>query len=466
MTRNSQLLLVVFISAAHLAISLVAIAWLFDYIDQANHEQTRTQAAKANHATCTQTIAHVNSMNLKGLDRQSNDWSRLQAFVEETGRSDDSFVSIIDTNSGAIICHPSLSVNKKLYGSNWDKHVANRQKGSFLTQITASLFRHNSGVLMAGDSAMYLAHGSPIQELEICIVSHRKLSTSTGQLMPVLKGFSFATVLALGLLATVLSTFVVKRIASNDLKIQSKLENLVDERTDELELTKNAIVFGLAKLAESRDSATGEHLDRIRKYVTILATDLQSIYEEEIDSDFIKILAIASSLHDIGKVGIPDSILLKPGRLTTLERSIMQKHTVIGGECIEAIGHKLGDNDFLEIAREVAYWHHEHWDGGGYPHKLSGDDIPISARIVAVADVYDALTSRRPYKRAMSHVESRAVVVSGSGQMFDPEVVAAFLRHEAEFQQIVKRYNSQDESDSNSGRDYKPETTGSLTAKV
>ena len=283
--------------------------------------------------------------------------------------------------------------------------------------------------------------------------------------LEILEGFAFAGVLAMGLLVTVLNTFVTKRIAANDIRIQSKLERLVDERTDELERTKNAIVFGLAKLAESRDNDTGEHLDRIRKYVTILATDLQSIYDE-IDNDFIKNLAVASSLHDIGKVGIPDSILLKPGRLTTLERSIMQKHTVIGGECIEAIGVKLGDNDFLEIAREVAFWHHEHWDGCGYPHKLSEDDIPISARIVAVADVYDALTSRRPYKRAMSHSESRAIVLSGSGQMFDPEVVAAFLRHESEFQQIAKRYQNLEPRESKAIPVLKSPETSSTPAEV
>jgi HD-GYP domain-containing protein (c-di-GMP phosphodiesterase class II) len=172
-----------------------------------------------------------------------------------------------------------------------------------------------------------------------------------------------------------------------------------------------------------------------------LANDLKGLHDE-IDDEYIHNLGIASSLHDIGKVGIPDSILLKPGKLTSLERSIMEKHTTIGGECLEAIGSKLGENDFLLMAREVAYWHHEQWDGGGYPHKLVEDEIPISARIVAVADVYDALTSRRPYKRGMSHTESRSIILSGSGQKFDPEIVSAFLRHEDEFKKIARRYQN------------------------
>ena len=403
--------------------------------------QISTQVGQANHATIAQAVAHVESMELSSLAFESEDWHRLQDFVEDTGRSDNAFLSVIDLTNGAIVCHPTLARDRRLHGSSWDNYVINSSEGSFLDQITDSIFQENSGVLMAGESSLYWAHGQSIPELGICVVSHRKLNEANLNLLAMLKGFSFAGVLALGLFVTVMNVFVTKRIAANDIRIQSKLERLVDERTDELELTKNGIVFGLAKLAESRDNDTGQHLDRIRKYVTILATDLQATYDE-IDSEFIKNLAVASSLHDIGKVGIPDSILLKPGRLTTLERTIMQKHTVIGGECIEAIGRKLGDNDFLEIAREVAFWHHEHWDGGGYPHKLSEEAIPISARIVAVADVYDALTSRRPYKRAMSHTESRAIVLSGSGQMFDPEVVAAFLRHESEFQQISKRYQN------------------------
>ena len=441
MTRNSKLLLVVLISTAHLAISLVAIAWLFGCLEQNYRQQISSQVSQANHATIAQAVAHVESMNLGTLSYKSDDWCRLQEFVEDTGRSDDAFLSVIDLTNGMILCHPTLTRDGRLHGTSWDDYVINSSEGSFLDQITDSIFQENSGVLMAGESSLYWAHGQSIPDLGICVVSHRKINESNLNLLAMLKGFSFAGVLAVGLFVTVMNVFVTKRIAANDIRIQSKLERLVDERTDELELTKNGIVFGLAKLAESRDNDTGQHLDRIRKYVTILATDLQATYDE-IDSEFIKNLAVASSLHDIGKVGIPDSILLKPGRLTTLERTIMQKHTVIGGECIEAIGRKLGDNDFLEIAREVAFWHHEHWDGGGYPHKLSEDAIPISARIVAVADVYDALTSRRPYKRAMSHTESRAIVLSGSGQMFDPEVVAAFLRHESEFQQISKRFQN------------------------
>lgn len=213
------------------------------------------------------------------------------------------------------------------------------------------------------------------------------------------------------------------------------LEERISEKSRELSRTQNAIIFGLAKLAESRDTDTGEHLDRIQKYVTILAKDLSAIHPQLNDSA-IRNLGFASSLHDIGKVGIPDSILLKPGRLTDGERKVMEHHTVIGGECLEAIQNRLGENEFMEIAREVAWSHHEKWDGTGYPHQLVGDEIPLVARIVSVADVYDALTSKRPYKRAMSHEESRKILLKGKGTQFDPDIIEAFTRHELEFESI------------------------------
>ena len=120
----------------------------------------------------------------------------------------------------------------------------------------------------------------------------------------------------------------------------------------------------------------------------------------------------------------------------------MELHAAMGGECLEAIGGRLGNNDFLEMAREVAFWHHERWDGTGYPHKLHSTSIPLSARIVSVADVYDALTSRRPYKDPMSHEKSREIIVNGSGSQFDPKIVEAFLRHQEEFQAVAAEYNS------------------------
>ena len=148
-------------------------------------------------------------------------------------------------------------------------------------------------------------------------------------------------------------------------------------------------------------------------------------------------LAFASSLHDIGKVGIPDAILLKRGPLTPEERKVIEQHAEIGGRCLEAIQHQLGNDDFLELAKLIAFTHHERWDGDGYPFGLSKDKIPLAGRIVAVADVYDALTTKRPYKRAFPHEEAYQLIVSGAGTQFDPDVVAAFVHNADEFAQIA-----------------------------
>lgn len=214
-----------------------------------------------------------------------------------------------------------------------------------------------------------------------------------------------------------------------------EFDQQIADKTSELNRTQDAIIFGLARLGESRDTDTGEHLDRIRQYVTILAEDLSSQCSH-FDEARIRNLGLASSLHDIGKVGLPDSILLKPGRLTEGERKVMEYHTVIGGECLEAIQSRLGENGVMDMARDIAWAHHERWDGSGYPYQLAGDAIPLVARIVAVADVYDALTSKRPYKRAISHAESRKVLLDGKGNHFDPMIIDAFIRLEEKFEAI------------------------------
>ena len=200
--------------------------------------------------------------------------------------------------------------------------------------------------------------------------------------------------------------------------------------------TRDAVIFGLAKLAESRDDDTGEHLERIQAYVAVLGRELCGIYPQ-IDDDTVAMLALTSSLHDIGKVGIPDAVLLKPGGLDDRERAIIEKHPLIGGDCLLAIKRRLGEDDFLEIACEIALAHHERWDGGGYPFGLTGDVIPLSARIVAVADVYDALTTKRVYKEAMSHDQAREIIDKGSGIHFDPDIVAAFLTRQEDFRRLA-----------------------------
>lgn len=197
---------------------------------------------------------------------------------------------------------------------------------------------------------------------------------------------------------------------------------------------RDMTVFALAKLAESRDPETGGHLERVQQYAVALAMDLKDRGRfEEIDDEFIDMLRVASPLHDIGKVGIPDCVLLKPGPLDADEWEIMKSHTVSGRETLSRAIEQFQEADFLMMARDIAAHHHERFDGTGYPDGLSGRAIPLAARIFALADVYDALISRRVYKPAYAHPVARNYIHEASGGHFDPEVVAAFDSCEQQF---------------------------------
>lgn len=206
------------------------------------------------------------------------------------------------------------------------------------------------------------------------------------------------------------------------------LEQCVEERTREIFETRDLVFFTLARLAESRDPETGEHLERIEGYTGMLVNWLaeNGPYQSQIDCAYRAQLCRSSILHDIGKVGIPDSILLKPSQLTPDEFEIMKQHTRIGAEALEDSALKSKSCKFLSLAVEIARYHHEKFDGSGYPQGLKGLDIPLSARIVAIADVFDALTSERVYKSAMDPTSARDLIVSESGKHFDPAIVEAF----------------------------------------
>jgi putative two-component system response regulator len=206
--------------------------------------------------------------------------------------------------------------------------------------------------------------------------------------------------------------------------------------------SRDLMIFAMAKLAESRDKDTGAHLERMREYSRILADELSSWpkYCEQIDGDYVQLIYLTSPLHDIGKVGIPDAVLLKPGSLTAEEFEIMRQHTVFGGNTLAAVSQARPDAQFLSMAYEIAMTHHERWDGAGYPNHLKGEKIPLCGRIVALADVYDALRSKRVYKPEYSHQTSRALILEGRGTQFDPDVVQAFLNREEEFLGIAEQF--------------------------
>jgi putative two-component system response regulator len=232
--------------------------------------------------------------------------------------------------------------------------------------------------------------------------------------------------------------FIVKPFEPAELKVRIR----AGERILGLE-TRDLMIFALAKLAEARDPETGAHLERVQRYSRVLAQQLadQPFYARLIDNEFIRLIYLTSPLHDIGKVGIPDHVLLKPGRLTVDEFEIMKRHTTIGAKTLDAALAQNPSASFLCMARDIAASHHEWYDGTGYPSGLAGDQIPLSARIVALADVYDALTSKRVYKAAFDDDLAHDTILQGRGTHFDPDIVDAFLQTEELFQDIRARYH-------------------------
>ncbi|MBN1910159.1 MAG: response regulator [Pirellulales bacterium] len=230
-------------------------------------------------------------------------------------------------------------------------------------------------------------------------------------------------------------------LANNQIQeFNCELEQLVEQRSHEILATRDIAIFALAKLADSRDPETGEHLERMRHYCRILAEYLskEGPYHDVVDDTFVDNIYRSSPLHDIGKVGIPDAILLKPGKLTTEEFEIMKRHTTIGADALRQAAEQSSSGGFLAMAELIARSHHERFNGSGYPDGLAGSNIPLAARVVALADVYDALTSPRVYKSAFDPDDAKRMIEEERGKHFDPAIIDAFLACEEAFRDVVR----------------------------
>ena len=225
------------------------------------------------------------------------------------------------------------------------------------------------------------------------------------------------------------------------LQFNEQLKAKVAQQVEEINSAQLAMLFALAKLSHTRDDDTGLHLERVQYLCKLLAAALAETpaFKYTITPEFISTIYHTSPLHDLGKVGIVDAILLKPGRLTDDEFEIMKTHTTIGAETLASVHRQYPKNEFIKMGIEIAKYHHEKWDGSGYPEGLSGESIPLSARIMALVDVYEALRARRPYKEPFPHEKSKAIIIEGSGKHFEPKIVDGFLSIEAEFETF---YNS------------------------
>jgi response regulator RpfG family c-di-GMP phosphodiesterase len=219
------------------------------------------------------------------------------------------------------------------------------------------------------------------------------------------------------------------------------------ERTESLQLTQDVTILSLASLAETRDNETGSHILRTQRYVRVLAEDLvkRGLYTDDLSGDQIDLLYKSAPLHDIGKVGVPDSILRKPGKLDESEWIEMKKHAQYGYDALRIAEERLGSSSFLRVAGEIALTHHEKWDGSGYPRGIAGKDIPLAGRLMAIADVYDALITKRVYKEAFSHEKATAIIVEGKETHFDPYLVDTFLERIADFMRINLEFKNAEE---------------------
>jgi len=401
----------------------------------------RNYAAQCRLTAC-ELARRINESPVRTVEPGAADWQQLQAMCETTHVPHNGFVTIMRSDSGSLLCHSQLSQDPRLLSSfpGLAPLVSSRGVTSLIEAARQAAAR--GGLPTTGtievDGRLYIAAGVCLPQLNAVLAvaqPEESVAVASSELVnPLLRAGLVLTLSVVGATALI-TTYLVSRFETTLTTVNASLEHEVQARTESLVRTRNAVVFGLAKLSESRDKDTAGHLERIRSYVTILASQMAKS-NSEIDHNFVANLAIASALHDIGKVGVPDGVLLKVGRLTSSERRAMQMHTELGGECLAAIGRQLGEDDFLELGHEVALAHHEQWDGSGYPHGLQGKQIPLSARIVAVADVYDALTSDRPYRPALSHAEAREWIVSQYGTQFDPEVVEAFVARETDIARI------------------------------
>lgn len=258
---------------------------------------------------------------------------------------------------------------------------------------------------------------------------------SSGGVDYIVKPFQQAEVIA-----RVRTHLNLRRMRQEVEQYNKRLQSMVEEQVREISDSQIATIIALSKLAESRDDDTGNHVERTVTFCRLLAHKLRMhpACSETLDDEYIDDLIHAATLHDIGKVAIPDRILLKPGPLTSEEFAVMKTHTLRGAETLELVRARYPRNKFLTMGILIARSHHERWNGSGYPDGLKGEEIPLCARIMAMADVYDALRSRRPYKEPMTEAATRSILVSERGKHFDPNVIDAFLAVEGEFEAVYR----------------------------
>lgn len=439
---RSRCFLLPLLVSAQAGCLLFGVAWATGWLWDTYQFVVNDYVSSAGRAEAHELAIEVKALGVTTSEPGTQDWQKLQQLCEITNIPNDGVLCIMRRDNGALLCHPDLKADPGLLRFFPGKSLlTNDETSGPITQLVREAESQrlpvvNGKVELDGQLHTFTGFSMPSINAILGVyqsnVSIASFAAST--IRPVMQIGYILVAFIVGATAMI-TIFLLNRYEDGLADSNSKLEEQVTERTQSLVRTRNAVTFGLARLAEFRDIATGKHLERIRSYVSILATEMART-NPEIAPGFVADLAAASSLHDIGKVGIPDAILLKPDQLKPSERKAIEMHTTFGKECLSAIRKQLGNDDFLEVAEQIAATHHEHWDGSGYPQGLQGKEIPLTGRIVALADVYDALTSDRPYKKAVSHEAAREWIVTRYAQQFDPAVVEAFVAREDDFRRI------------------------------
>lgn len=370
---------------------------------------------------------------------------RAQELVEQYRLSAGATLFVVDRD-GRVLCHPDIKYNANIRRSDYSDlsiTLEPSEEDWLLANLNSSSVLTGHAEVMGIPLMVAIAY---VPEADAKVVVTQSLDALRAEGKLAARGLSVAggigTIIVLALTGCG-SILLVRRYDSLLARSNRVLEAEVARRTRRAVAIRNGLIFGLAKLADYRDTDTGKHLERICRYCETLARAIKPLHAE-ITEEWIERLKLASSMHDIGKVGIPDSILLKPGKLTPEERTLMERHATMGADTLIAIRKRVGTDAMLDMCIVVALQHHEKWDGTGYPYKLKRTEIELSARIVALADIYDALTSARVYKAPMPHEQAREIIEKSRGSHLDPDVVDAFLRVHAEFDQIRRALQPED----------------------
>ncbi len=372
----------------------------------------------------------------------SSEWKAVQSEIERFSLPANAQLIVLD-ESNRVLCHSDLQSTPALRRLDLSWQQVREVRGDEISTIAAA--QPVGKAVSFNDALSDGSSGSAMAlmfdpDVRVKVLVHRPAGTAliaSSRLTDEALLWAAASGVVLVGITLLGSSILVRRYDSALQRLNGHLEQEVDRRTRQGLVIRNALIFGLAKLAEERDNDTGRHLERICQYSSVLASELRSEFGE-ITNVWIERLKLAASMHDIGKVGIPDSILCKAGPLTAGEREIMQTHAQIGAETLAAIRQRVGDDELLNMGIQVALAHHERFDGKGYPHGIGGESIPLAARIVALADVYDALTSKRVYKQAMTHDQARTAIREQRDKQFDPRIVDAFERIQRQFDGIRK----------------------------